>query len=307
MIIANPIYDVIFKYLMENTDIAKDILSAILGINIVSLELKPLELVTQTDSSVRVSRIDFKAIVKDETGGLKAILIEIQKAKQGLEIPRFRRYIGSNYNKQTDIINAENKNEKTHLPISVIYFLGYNLDSIHIPVLTVERVYRNAITDEILAIKDIFVESLSHDLHIVQIPKLNMVAQTELEQILDVFNVSKYKTGDKHVLEYTGAVSNPKVARIIKYLNRAMQYDEIIEAMKTEDEVEDAINVQKKIAEVAEQKAEVAQQKAELAQQKADAAQQKIEEERREKEEISKQFEELKKQFEILKQTYGKE
>jgi hypothetical protein len=46
MRIANPIYDVIFKYLMENTDIAKDILSAILGETIISLEMKPQELVT---------------------------------------------------------------------------------------------------------------------------------------------------------------------------------------------------------------------------------------------------------------------
>jgi hypothetical protein len=37
MKIANPIYDVVFKYLMENTEIAKDILSVILGVTIVSI------------------------------------------------------------------------------------------------------------------------------------------------------------------------------------------------------------------------------------------------------------------------------
>ena len=64
MRIANPLYDVIFKYLMEHTMIAIDILSAILGENIVSLELKPQELVGQTDSGVTVTRMDFKAVIK---------------------------------------------------------------------------------------------------------------------------------------------------------------------------------------------------------------------------------------------------
>ena len=31
MIIANPIYDVVFKYLLEDADIARDLLSTILG------------------------------------------------------------------------------------------------------------------------------------------------------------------------------------------------------------------------------------------------------------------------------------
>ena len=37
MKIANPIYDIIFKYLMEDTEIAKDILSLILNENIISV------------------------------------------------------------------------------------------------------------------------------------------------------------------------------------------------------------------------------------------------------------------------------
>jgi hypothetical protein len=35
MIIANPIYDVVFKYLMEDTEIAKGLLSTILKTDIV--------------------------------------------------------------------------------------------------------------------------------------------------------------------------------------------------------------------------------------------------------------------------------
>jgi hypothetical protein len=43
MLIANPIYDVVFKYMMEDMDIAKGLLSAILKEEIVSLEVRPQE------------------------------------------------------------------------------------------------------------------------------------------------------------------------------------------------------------------------------------------------------------------------
>ncbi|MCX7955095.1 MAG: hypothetical protein N3A01_07895 [Bacteroidales bacterium] len=40
-LIANPIYDVVFKYLMENNKVAKLLLSDLTGLDIVSLELQP--------------------------------------------------------------------------------------------------------------------------------------------------------------------------------------------------------------------------------------------------------------------------
>jgi hypothetical protein len=39
MIIANPIYDVVFKYLLEDLEIARELLSMILGEEIVSIEI----------------------------------------------------------------------------------------------------------------------------------------------------------------------------------------------------------------------------------------------------------------------------
>ena len=99
----------------------------------------------------------------------------------------------------------------------------------------------NAVTKRKLRnpIKENFVEQLSHDMYVIQIPRLKkMAAQTELEKMLDVFSQQKYKTTDSHVLEYTGDMSDPRVARIIKYLNRAMSSDEIRRAMDAEDEVE---------------------------------------------------------------------
>jgi hypothetical protein len=279
MRIANPIYDVIFKYLMENTEIAKDIISAILGETIVSLEMKPQELVTQTEGGVKVSRMDFKAVIKTQSGELKTTLIELEKNKRGLEVPRFRRYLGANYFKPTTVTRGTGNTEEMDLPITVIYFLGYELNKdIDAAVLKVERIYRNVVTNAILTLKDSFLEALSHDLYVIQIPKLTMVAQTELEQLLDVFNVLKYRTNDKHILEYTGVTTNPKVKRVVKYLNKAMQVDDIIEAMKVEDEIDNLIDGHKKETEEARrEKEEAVLQKEEAVLQKEEAVLQKEE------------------------------
>ena len=43
MTIANPIYDTVFKYLMEDERIARTILSALLKENIVNVEVRPHE------------------------------------------------------------------------------------------------------------------------------------------------------------------------------------------------------------------------------------------------------------------------
>lgn len=238
MQIANPIYDITFKYLMENEEIAKDILSVILNEKIIHIELKPQETIAETRVGVRIFRLDFKATIQQEDGSSITVLIEIQKAIKTFVIQRFRRYLGANYIFEEHTFD---KKRKSSLPILTIYFLGYRLKNIKLPVLKVERTYMNAITGRKLnkSIKENFVEQLSHNMYVIQIPRLKkMVAQTELEKMLDVFSQNKYKTTDSHVLEYTGDMSDPRIARIIKYLNRAMSDDEIRRAMDAEDEVE---------------------------------------------------------------------
>ena len=43
MKIANPIYDIVFKYLLEDERIARTILSALLKVEVVSVEVRPHE------------------------------------------------------------------------------------------------------------------------------------------------------------------------------------------------------------------------------------------------------------------------
>ena len=107
MIIANPIYDVVFKYLLEDANIARDLLSTILGEEVVQLEFKPQETSTESSDSIKILRLDFKAIIKKKDGSLFKVLIELQKSKQVFDVMRFRRYLGDNYRKEDQMIDKD--------------------------------------------------------------------------------------------------------------------------------------------------------------------------------------------------------
>ena len=59
MIIANPIYDIVFKYLMEDERIARTILSALLKMDVVAVEVRPHEYANSHRDTLSVFRIDF--------------------------------------------------------------------------------------------------------------------------------------------------------------------------------------------------------------------------------------------------------
>lgn len=101
MRIANPIYDVFFKYLMDDIEIARRLLSTIIGEDIVELHIHPQEQISRSEKfEIIILRLDFKAIIKLSNGEQKKILIELQKGKNPKDITRFRKYLGDNYLKE---------------------------------------------------------------------------------------------------------------------------------------------------------------------------------------------------------------
>jgi hypothetical protein len=307
MKIANPIYDAVFKYLMQDTDIAKDLLSAILNVEIIALEIRPQELPVNISTGVTVMRIDFKCKVRLANGEIKIILIEIQKTKRHFNVMRFRRYVSKNYRESEQIVHDINNIEDIILPITTIYFLGYKLGQIEVPVLKVTRGYYDAVTGEKIQLKEDFVEQLSHDLYAIQIPRLKMDVQTELEKMLDVFSQVKYKTDESHVLEYTGDTKNPKVARMLKRLNSVFLDEETLRAIEAEEEIEGEMDILNKEIERSHKeleylrKAKEEELKAKEEERKAKEEERKAkEEERKAKEEERKAKEEERKAKELL-------
>ena len=81
--IANPVYDVVFKYMMEDNEVAKLLVSEIIGEDVISLKPNPQEFTVEKvavgSSSITVYRLDFSAQIKTPDG-TKLVLIEMQKS-----------------------------------------------------------------------------------------------------------------------------------------------------------------------------------------------------------------------------------
>ncbi len=239
MIIANPLYDVVFKYLLEDMDIAKEFLSTILKEEILYVEPKPQETVTEVsaDGDIRIIRFDFKVTIETPTGELKKTLIELQKLKQSFEIMRFRRYLGDNYAKEDDVISGDGTVIKMPLPIVTIYILGFLLEKLKTAVVKINREYRDVLTDTVIPnIKEDFVELLTHDSYVIQARLLAPEAKTKLERVLQIFN-PKFKTPDRHKLNFTGNTEEPIVQKMLNRLQRAIADEELRRNMDVEDEV----------------------------------------------------------------------
>ena len=194
MIIANPIYDVVFKKMMENERVAKFFIGTLLDEFIETVEIKPQEF-TYVDelAGLAVFRLDFIATIKTASGDQKKVLIEIQKAKNQIDLMRFRNYLAEQYKKE-DTIN----DEKVILPITTIYILGFKLPDIETPCIKVERNYKDLVNNKVINKKSDFIEKLTHDCYVVQVDRITNSYSTRLEKLLSLFEQQHF-TDDKKI------------------------------------------------------------------------------------------------------------
>lgn len=197
MIIANPIYDVVFKRLMENEKVAKFFISTLLNKEVISLDFRPQEF-TYTDElvGIRVFRIDFIAIIDTDAGHQK-ILIEIQKAKNQVDLMRFRNYLAEQYKKE-DKVN----DKKITLPITTIYILGFKLPNIQTACVRVARQYIDLINEKVIDQRSDFIEKLTHDSYVVQVERIQSSYKSRLDKLLSFFEQGYFIDEQEIVKEY---------------------------------------------------------------------------------------------------------
>ena len=196
-IIANPIYDAVFKFLMEDKKVAKIFLSALLKKDIIDLEMRRHEYTSMEHTRISLFRIDFSAKIRENDGSEHLVLIELQKTWLITETLRFRQYLGTQYLNKENIIEEKNEHgqRRTYgLPIIFIYILGHPLGDLTEPVVYVRRRYLDY-DDNPLPSPDPFIESLTHDSIIVQIPFLTGRTRNRLERLLSVFD-QEYRQAD---------------------------------------------------------------------------------------------------------------
>ena len=239
MLIANPIYDVVFKYLLDNNKIAKLFISTIIDTEIITLKYQPHEIRKQIEknSQFTVYHIDFAATIKTADGESKQVIIEIQKAKLPTDIMRFRKYLGAQYMNSNNVVSepqVKYKRKVKALPIISIYFLGYPLEKTKAPVISVKRKYTDVSLNKELKIKEEFIESLTHDSFVVQIPYLKENRRNDLEIMLSVFDQSNRKS-NHHIMNIKEDDFPKKYQHIIRHLQKANENEEVREGMEAED------------------------------------------------------------------------
>ena len=199
--VANPLYDAVFKYLMEDERIAKTILSALLKKKVLEVNIRRNEYANVTrNEAISMFRIDFAAKVMDENGKSSLMLIELQKTWLPTETLRFRRYLALQYNNEENMVKE--LQGKYAVPMVAIYLLGHRVGKIDAPILYVNHKAYDYDNNEVRAgMPDPFVESLQHDSIIVQIPLLHGHVNNRLEQILCVFDQANVTKDDKRILQ----------------------------------------------------------------------------------------------------------
>lgn len=238
MIIANPINDTVFKRMMENEQVAKFFIGTLLEQQIESVAVRPQEFTyTNELAGLAVFRIDFIAIIKTATGEHKKVLIEIQKAKNHIDLMRFRNYLGEQYKKE-DQINAK----KAILPITTIYILGFNLPEIDSACLKVERNYKDLVTKKLINQRSDFVEKLTHDSFIVQVDRITNRYQTSLDKLLSVFEQNNFIDDKKITKQFNHPTDNEDVKILTDILHYSGTNPEERKRIETEQEAWRTVN-----------------------------------------------------------------
>lgn len=300
MLIANPIYDLVFKRLMENERVAKFFIGTFLGVTVDSLTVRPQEF-TYTDKEgkenaldMRVFRLDFIAVIKLSNEESQKILIEIQKAGREVDLMRFRNYLGEQY-KKTDLVDGVEK----PLPIKTIYILGFKLPTIESPCLHIERSYRDMLTNEIIDRRSRFIEGLTHDSYVVQVERIGEKHQTRLEKLLTLFEQANFVDENEILKDYPYDIEEEEFKLMVDILHHTGADPALRKEIETEKEACRSIYVMfgsdfQKLME-----------KLNKAWEEKETAKAEKERERKEKEKAKAEKEQLLKELEELKKKLG--
>lgn len=233
-LIANPIYDAVFKFMMEDEKVAKLLLSALLKKEIVELQMRQHEYTAMQQTRISLFRMDFSAKIRDNDGSEHLVLIELQKTWLATETLRFRQYLGTHYLNKNNM--RDNGESRFGLPIISIYILGHILGDLKEPVVYVRRRYLDY-DDRVIGQKDPFIESLTHDSIIVQIPYLQGRTRNHLERLLNVFDQDYRTPDDEHLLEIDETLFTATEQVLLTRLLKAGVAPDVRRSMEVEDEI----------------------------------------------------------------------
>ncbi len=232
MKILNPLYDNAFKYLMEDDETVKTILSIILGEKIISLETNPEEAFLKDYEY----NFDYKAVVEEkETGENTAILVEVHMHNNFNSMRRFREYIDYKI-ANTNRFTGFNQKYEDILPLFTICIVGFDIPEINSRAVRFGNTIYNSVTKEKLNVKSSFINSITQTRYILTAKekKNDDVSNTVIEQFVDLF-MYKLKEGEVNpIIEIDEKSFDNKLLPIMERLRKATLDEELMEKVKTE-------------------------------------------------------------------------
>lgn len=256
---------------MEDERIAKTLISALLKKEVVEVDMRRNEYTNGTRDNISMFRIDFGARIKEEDGSTKLVLIELQKTWLETETLRFRQYLGAQYANPENILK-DCENDGYGIPMIAVYLLGHKVGDIEEPVLYVKHKALDYDGNHVTkGIPDPFVDSLTHDSIIVQIPRLRGHVNNRLDKVLSVFDQSLKEKGNHQVLSVDEDKFNGdlEMMHILHRLITAASDSKLRQNMNVEDEFFSAIEnrdtaLMQKDKTIAEQGETIAEQKEQI-------------------------------------------
>ncbi len=263
IIIPNPIYDVVFRYLMEDPESAAIVLSTLINEKITSLHLEPQTHTQKTESDatipdpksqkdIHLFHLDFTATIELPDGSEELIMIELQKASEPDDIFRFKRYISKNFQKKIkkEIIHPiTNTVEKINKPIRLIpiFILNFRIENeINDLLIRTNRIKSGIFKNKALQKTNEFIDNLSYDILVVQLPNIQNITESDytgdeyrekLFALLKLFDQKSKVKDNEHRLRLIRRFFPGFLERVIKRLQAADINNPVMEKqMFAEDE-----------------------------------------------------------------------
>jgi hypothetical protein len=264
IIIPNPIYDVVFRYLMADYESALIVLSTLINEKIKKLHLEPLthpekkEPINtikdpKTDDDVRLFHLDFTATIELADGTEELIMIELQKATEPEDIFRFKRYISKNFQQKnivevTDIQTQAIKIVERPIRLIPIFILNFRIENeINDLLIKINRLKTGVFKNETLKKHNEFIDNLSYDMLVVQLPNLHNIKEEEylhdeykkkLYALLKIFDQKEQVKNNEHRLRLIRKMFPGFLDRVIARLQAAdSENPDLEETMFIEDEI----------------------------------------------------------------------
>ncbi len=257
IVIPNPIYDVVFKYLMEDNLSAKIILSTLINEKIKKLTFRPISHAEKiqgpnSDKKIKLFHLDFTALIEKPNGKEELIMIEIQKANNAGDIFRFKQYICANFQQKQEVEITNPKTEaieKINKPIRLIpiFILNFRIENeVNDLIIHTKRRKIGVFKGIELQKNNDFIDNLSFDMLVVQLPNLSKIKdndykndeyKTNLYHLLRLFDQQAKDKDNRHRLLIVKTLFPKFLERIINRLKAADADNPNLEAqMNAEDE-----------------------------------------------------------------------